>query len=160
VSVSFRVCFLSLPLSLSNPSVLPFFPPVLPPWLFSCFPLFGRSLSLSSLPLSPRFCSFFLHSWLFFFSLLCFFEKKQRNESLLVALFLSLYYVCSEGEGGGATGDEVGAPVLVGQCASLFLSLQSSLSWFPWFCFFSSPPRSLIFSGFIATECHHYQVIN
>jgi len=40
-----------------------------------------------------------------------------------------------EGEGGGATGDEVGALVLAGQRASLFLSLQSSLSRFPWFCF-------------------------
>jgi len=97
---------------------------------------------------SPRFCPFFLHSWLFFFSLLCFFEKKQRNESLLVALFSSLYYVCSEGEGGGATGDEVGAPVLAGQCASLFLSLQSSLSRFPWFCFCLPLTCGLSFSSF------------
>jgi hypothetical protein len=47
-----------------------------------------------------------------------------------VALLSSQYHVCSEGKGGGATGDEVGAPVLASQCASLFLSLQSSLSWF------------------------------
>jgi hypothetical protein len=84
--------------------------------------------SLGVLRLQPLF--FVLRSWLFFFSFLCFFSKKQRNENLLVALFSSLYYVCSEGKGGGATGDEVGAPVLAGQCASLFLSLQSSLSRF------------------------------
>jgi len=129
----------------------------------------------SRCPASPA--SFFvLRSWLFFFSFLYFFSKKQRNENLLVALFSSLYYVCSEGEGGGATGDEVGAPVLAGQCASLFLSLQSSLSRLPWFCFclprfcdslfsavrgsvfclsLSAPrfcfflPCSLIFSGFM-----------
>ena len=99
--------------------------------------------SLGVLRLLPLF--FVLRSWLFFFSLLCFFEKKQRNESLLVALFSSLYYVCSEGGGGGATGDEVGALVLAGQCTSLLLSLQSSLSRLPWFCFRLPPPVSTVF---------------
>jgi hypothetical protein len=65
----------------------------------ACLPLPLCSLfSLDVLRLQPLF--FILRSWLFFFSFLCFFSKKQRNENLLVALFSSLYYVCSEGKGG------------------------------------------------------------
>ena len=122
---------------------------------FSVLPLFSSSSPLFFSSLCFLFPAvrelFFRPSWLFFFSLLCFFEKKQRNESLLVALFSSLYYVCSEGEGGGATGDEVGAPVLAGQCASLFFFFVSpvfSLS-VPLVLFSSSPPFCAL-SSFLA----------
>ena len=140
---------------------LRFLPFVSVSWFFFwVLPLFSSSSPLFFSSLCFLFPAvrdlFFRPSWIFFFSLLCFFEKKQRNESLLVALFSSLYYVCSEGEGGGATGDEVGAPVLAGHCASLFFFVSPVFSLsVPLVLFSSSPPllRSLIFSGFIAREC-------
>jgi len=96
--------------------------------------LAGRHYFLSSVPSSTFF---FLLSF-------CFGSLRSVSSArLLPARSCSLFFfvfVCSEGEGGGATGDEVGAPALAGQCPSLFLPLQSSLSRLPWFVFFRLPP--------------------
>jgi hypothetical protein len=57
--------------------------------------------------------------------------SSQRNRGTKICSWLSsrlCIMSVQRGKGGGVTEDEVGAPVLAGQCASLFLSLQSSLS--------------------------------
>jgi len=58
--------------------------------------------------------------------------------------FVFFVFVCSEGEGGGAPGDEVGAHALAGQCLSLFSCLPCSSPLFSSFL----PASSSMFSFF------------